>query len=177
MQFWYLQLAGALYLLYLPTKHFWPKRKASGGAKQRKPLGFWPTVALVEFTDLVFAIDSVLVAVSVSNELWVIYTGAISGVVLLRFAAFILTKVLDRMPGLEHMAYILVGWVAVKLLFLSVHTLSENYSLHWPVSEMNKWVFWTVTALIIVVGTIWSKRAGVAGGHHASELEGPKDES
>lgn len=160
IQFWYLQAVGAAYLFYLPTKHFWPKKKLEEGQvhKIKKPLGFWPTVALVEFTDLAFAIDSVLVAVSVSKELWIIYTGAISGVILLRFAAFMLTRLLDHRPGLEHMAYVLVGWVAVKLAMLSIHTASEAYHLGWPVSEMNPVVFWAGTGIIIIGGVFFSKK-------------------
>ncbi len=160
IQFWYLQAMGAVYLFYLPIKHFWPKKKLEDGTPHtpKKPLGFWPTVALVEFTDLAFAIDSVLVAVSVSKELWIIYTGAISGVVLLRFAAFILTRLLDRMPGLEHMAYILVAWVAVKLAMLSIHTASEAYHLGWPIHEMNTIVFWAGTGIIIIGGTLLSRK-------------------
>lgn len=159
LKFWYLQLLGALYLFWLPIRHFFHVQ----GAKRRptnppKQLGFWPTVALVELTDLAFAIDSVLVAVSVTKVLWVIVTGALIGVVLLRFAAIWLIRILDRWPGLEHMAYVLVGWVAVKLFMLAAHTFSVNYRLTYVVQEMDKIVFWAVTAVIIAGGILLANR-------------------
>ena len=41
---------------------------------------FWTTVVKVELTDIVFAIDSILVAVAMSNKTWVILTGGILGI-------------------------------------------------------------------------------------------------
>ena len=64
------KLVGAAYLLYLPFKHF---RGGEEGQDRRVPpkatpwLGlsaFWGTVVKVELTDIVFAIDSILVAVA-----------------------------------------------------------------------------------------------------------------
>ena len=45
---------------------------------------FWATVVKVELTDIVFAIDSILVAVAMSSKLWVILTGGILGIVMMR---------------------------------------------------------------------------------------------
>ena len=45
---------------------------------------FWATVVKVELTDIVFAIDSILVAVAMSPKLWVILTGGILGIVMMR---------------------------------------------------------------------------------------------
>lgn len=161
IQYWYLQAAGALYLLYLPAKHFLLHRQQHRGAesvKPRKMPGFWQTVAMVEFTDLVFAIDSILVAVTLSSETWVIWVGGISGVVLLRFAAFILVRVMDKMPGLEHMAYILVGWVAVKLAFMAGHSYTKALKIKPEFPELNKTVFWVGMGIILVGGIYLAKR-------------------
>ena len=45
---------------------------------------FWTTVAKVELTDIVFAIDSILVAVAMSPKLWVILTGGVLGIIMMR---------------------------------------------------------------------------------------------
>ena len=85
----WVKLVGGLYLLYLPFQHF---RSGHGGdgesrhnVKPAQPwLGlspFWATVVKVELTDIVFAIDSILVAVAVSDKLWVVITGGILGIV------------------------------------------------------------------------------------------------
>lgn len=163
IRLWWLQALGALYLLFLPVKHFW------GHAKDRnlsaKPRGFWPTVLAVEFADIAFAIDSVLAGVAVvrgqQEKIWVVYLGAIIGVVVLRFAAGLVLKVLERYPVMDHVAYLLVLWVGVKLAFLSGH----NYVRATPgtalvIPEMSPVVFWSVLLLIAVGGTIAAVKLG-----------------
>lgn len=162
IQFWYLQLAGAIYLLYLPAKHFLPRMSAGLKKDQIRQLpGFWKTVVMVEFTDLVFAIDSILVAVTLSQQPVIIWIGGISGVVLLRFGAFYLVKMLEKMPDLEHMAYVLVAWVGVKLIFMAGRAFHEYYGIGPAIKEMNAYVFWTGTILILIAGTILAIRRKV----------------
>ncbi|MCE9557543.1 MAG: hypothetical protein K8R88_01190, partial [Armatimonadetes bacterium] len=105
-RFWWLQLAGALYLIWLPLKHF--VSHSSGKEVKNKPMGFWQTVIAVDLMDLAFALDSVLVAVSFvdtahhPDKMWVVVTGAILGIILLRFAASYFIRLLEKYPMLEH---------------------------------------------------------------------------
>ena len=88
----WVKLVGGLYLLYLPFQHFGQRHGADGESRHAiKPaepwLGlspFWATVVKVELTDIVFAIDSILVAVAVSDKLWVVITGGILGILMMR---------------------------------------------------------------------------------------------
>ena len=160
IQLWWLQLVGALYLAWITAKHFASQRK-SGDTSQIKAIGrsFWATVLAVELTDIAFAVDSVVAAVAVEprpEKVWVVYSGAIAGVVLLRFAASAFIKLLDKYPILEHLAYGLIGWVSIKLGMMSGHnfTLTEyGESLGWHVPEMPPVVFWSVMGVLIVGGT------------------------
>ncbi|HEX6973766.1 MAG TPA: hypothetical protein VF147_05155, partial [Vicinamibacterales bacterium] len=85
MAFAWVKLIGSVYLLYLSYSHFFG---GQGGDERRaiKPatawLGmsvFWSTVVRVELTDVVFAVDSILVAVAMSPKTWVVITGGILG--------------------------------------------------------------------------------------------------
>jgi YkoY family integral membrane protein len=66
----WVQLLGALYLMYLPIQHFFGHGDADSrrSVKPARPMlglsAFWATVVKVELTDIVFAIDSILVAVA-----------------------------------------------------------------------------------------------------------------
>lgn len=57
------KLAGAVYLLYLPFRHFFGEHDGEGRRsvpQARRWLGmspFWATVVKVELTDIVFAVD------------------------------------------------------------------------------------------------------------------------
>src|SRR5918999_889901 len=73
----WVKLVGAGYLLYLSWKHFFgeagvEERRAHKPARPWMGLSaFWATVVKVELTDIVFAIDSILVAVAMSSKTWV----------------------------------------------------------------------------------------------------------
>lgn len=81
---------------------------------------FWGTVAVIELTDVAFAVDSILAAMALAGsrpeKLWVVVSGGIIGVVLMRFAAAVFIKLLERFPRFEMTAYLLVLVIGVKLL-------------------------------------------------------------
>src|SRR5207248_2942994 len=83
------KLVGAAYLLYLVYRHFFASENAEArrsAPKAQPSMGlsaFWATVVKVELTDLVFAVDSILVAVAMSPKVWVIITGGILGIVMM----------------------------------------------------------------------------------------------
>ena len=67
IQLAFVKLVGGLYLLWLPYQHFfrWRRRRGAADAAEAglaRPAAFWATVVKVELTDIVFAIDSILVA-------------------------------------------------------------------------------------------------------------------
>ena len=96
--------------------------------------GFWMTVLKVEIADLAFAVDSILAAVALAvvlppsglftigsldgAQFIVIFAGGMIGVIIMRFAANMFVNLLHRRPGLEVAAFVIVGWVGVKLAVL-----------------------------------------------------------
>jgi len=81
---------------------------------------FWRTVLVIELTDIAFAVDSILAAMALAgskpSKLWVVIVGGILGVVLMRFAAAIFIKLLERFPRFEISAYLLVIVIGMKLV-------------------------------------------------------------
>ena len=122
-----MKLIGAGYLLYLAIHHF---LQHGGEEARRTPpkatamLGlsaFWATVVKVELTDIVFAIDSILVAVAMSPKMWVILTGGILGIVAMRLVIGQLLAIVERYPALVDGAFIIIAWVGIKLLIEYLH--------------------------------------------------------
>lgn len=167
INFWWLQLLGALYLLYLPIKHF-ASHAGDDDNSKRKPMGFWATVVYLNLVDTAFALDSVIVAVAVvdtvrhEDKLWVVIAGAIFGIVLLRFAASFFIGLLERFPALDHVAYALVGWAGVKLLLISGHSFDKLFHLPFDIPELPPVVFWVGMGLIVIIGSILAMRHGPA---------------
>lgn len=159
IQLWWLQLIGAVYLLYLPFKHF--REKATREDEVGESVagkGFWPTVVQVELTDIAFGVDSVLAGVAVvhnPSKLWVVFFGAAIGIVLLRVAARVFTGLLERYPQLDDLAYALVAWVGVKLLFASMQLMQSTTGNYQPVriGHIPDVVYWPIMGLLIVGGT------------------------
>jgi len=128
LQVAWVKLIGAGYLLYLVWGHFF----GSGDAEQRRSIkparaamglsAFWATVVKVELTDLVFAIDSILVAVAMSPKTWVILTGGILGIVMMRLVIGQLLALVERFPLLVDGAFVIIAWVGVKLLVEYLHS-------------------------------------------------------
>jgi YkoY family integral membrane protein len=124
----WVKLAGAGYLMYLALHHFLQggseeQRRAPRKAKPMLGLSaFWATVVKVELTDIVFAIDSILVAVAMSSKTWVILTGGILGIITMRLVIGQLLAIVERYPALVDGAFIIIGWVSIKLVLEYLHS-------------------------------------------------------
>ncbi len=133
---------------------------------------FWNTVVAIELTDIAFAVDSIVAAIAlvgsapaghlgVHPKLWVVLTGGMLGVVLMRFAAVLFIKLLNRFPGFEGAAYLLVSLIGLKLLLdWSINTPERPHRLdfHSPES-VAFWVFWILMVLCFSTGFLRRKKA------------------
>ncbi|UOR13696.1 TerC family protein [Halobacillus amylolyticus] len=171
---WQVQAIGAAYLIYLGVKHvyatFFVSKKEHEEDENKAGSGFWPTVAKIGVADVAFAIDSILAAVALAvtlpatplpkfggmdgGQYIVIVTATIAGLVLIKFAATWFVQLLEKRPGLETTAYMIVTWVGVKLaiITLSHHNVgilpeSFSHSTGWTI------IFWSV--LIIIAAGGW----------------------
>lgn len=155
----WVKLVGALYLLWLPIQHFSGReggpRHAVRPASSWFGLGaFWTTVVKVELTDVVFAIDSILVAVAMSPKLWVIITGGMLGIVAMRLLIGRLLVVVQRYPALVDGAFVIVAWVGVKLLVEYLH------QMHLVSFEIPKWLSLGLILVIFAGFYLYARRQG-----------------
>jgi YkoY family integral membrane protein len=152
----WVKLLGAGYLLYLVYRHFFghpagsDRRSAPPAEAWLGLTAFWATVVKVELTDIVFAIDSILVAVAMSSKTWVILTGGILGIVMMRLVIGQLLVLVERFPTLVDGAFIIIGWVGAKLLIEYLHT---EGLIHF---EVPKWLSLGLIVLIFGVALIWA---------------------
>ena len=79
---------------------------------------FGRTVLTLAITDLAFSIDSVAAAVAISDQILLVVTGALIGVVALRFTSGLFIRWLQIYPRLETAGFLAVGFVGLKLLVL-----------------------------------------------------------
>ncbi|MFC7319775.1 TerC family protein [Halobacillus campisalis] len=183
---WQVQAIGALYLFGIAAYHLLKKHvlkpKLIKAAEQKKGSGFWMTVVKVELADIAFAVDAILAAVALAITLpaanlpeigglngghfAVVLAGGIIGLVIMRFAAGYFVILLDRRPGLETTAYLIVAWVGIKLAVYSLaHPELAVLAEGFPKSAEWKAIFWTVLLSIGIGGWFLSKERPV----HAEE--------
>lgn len=148
----------------------------SPGKVLRKYAKFWPTVFIIEMTDIAFAVDSILAAMAfipkppadaaVNPKLWVVLLGGFIGVILMRFAAVIFIRMLEKFPRFETAAYLLVTVIGLKLVadwtgnhFLATPENDHPINFH-DVRSPAFWIFWTLMVVCFAIGFIRKKDAG-----------------
>lgn len=141
------------------------KARTSLAVEGARHAGFWSTVAVIEMTDIAFAVDSILAAIAVVGsapaghegphpKFWVILAGGLLGVMLMRVAATMFIKLLERFPRFETSAYLLVTVIGVKLIAdwgLNTPEHPHRADFH-SVSSLAFWIFWGVMLLCIAYG-------------------------
>ncbi|SFF02591.1 TerC family protein [Alteribacillus iranensis] len=187
---WQVQAIGAVYLLFMSINHLarkvWLKKENSAENKAKnKPkrnASFWGTVFKVELADIAFAVDSILAAVALAvtlpdtplpsiggldgGKFLVILTGGLIGVVLMRIAASAFVRLLKKRPGLEVAAFLIVGWVGIKLLVYTLaHPALSILPEEFPESPIWKVTFYVVLVLIALGGWFLSGTTKAAESH------------
>lgn len=156
----WVKLVGAVYLLYLSYSHFFGASEGESRStiKPATPFmglsAFWSTVVKVELTDLVFAVDSILVAVAMSPKTWVVITGGILGIIAMRLVIGQLLRLVRRYPALVDGAFVIIAWVAIKLL---VEYLNGAGYVSW---HINKWLSFGLIVVIFGIAYVYARRKG-----------------
>lgn len=183
---WQVQAIGALYLLFISFNNLFRKsvvkkdlekgthHEESEVQQGAKGSSFWLTVLKVEIADIAFAVDSILAAVALAvvlpttnlpyiggmdgGHFLVVFTGGFIGLIIMRFAASAFVLLIMRKPGLERAAFLIVGWVGVKL---TVYTLSHPalsvLPEYFPTLPIWKVTFYLVLISIALAGWFLSE--------------------
>jgi tellurite resistance protein TerC len=110
-----------LFLLYAAWKLMWGGEASEaipGWVRKMHPAkgSLLPVILAVEFTDVLFATDSIPAVLAVSHDPFVVYTSNIAAVLGLRSLYFALSSLLDRFRYLHYGLGVLLAFVAFKML-------------------------------------------------------------
>jgi len=170
----WIELLGGAYLIYVAIRHlFFPPhvKKNPQGVLERAESGFWSTVGAIELTDIAFAADSILAAMAlvgpppagadIHPKLWVVVIGGMLGVILMRVAAVVFIRLLERFPRFEMAAYLLVLVIGIKLVldwYFNTPGQQPVLDFH-NYRHLTFWVFWGVMLLSLATGLLPKKQA------------------
>jgi tellurite resistance protein TerC len=118
-------------------------------------------LVLVEFTDLIFAIDSIPAIFGITTDPFIVFTSNIFAVLGLRSLYFLLAAVVDRF-------YLLKYGLAVILTFVGTKMIVEVFDLHLDIM-LSLGIILGVLAASIIGSLIWPEREK---GPEAARIEG-----
>ena len=121
LNFWPVKLIGGIYLISLSISKFLSlnNNDSDKNIKEnsvKSNISLFKVILLLSVTDLAFSIDSITAAVAISDQFLLVITGAIIGVIALRFTSGLFIKWLEIYINLEKAGYIAVGLIGLKLI-------------------------------------------------------------
>lgn len=146
MKSMWIKLVGGAYLLYIAIKNL-----AFGESDEevnKHPVSFISAIITVELMDIAFSVDSILASVAVSSNFYVVLSGGILGIIMMRFAASLFIKLLDRFPRLEVTAYRLVFLIGAKLVLETLHLKHVEFSG----AHSANMIFWGSMLVTVLAG-------------------------
>ena len=125
LNFWPVKLIGGIYLISLSISKFISlnsidSNKDNNDKSDNSKISLFRVILLLSITDLAFSIDSITAAVAISDQFLLVITGAIIGVIALRFTSGLFIKWLEVYINLEKAGYIAVGLIGLKLSLIHI---------------------------------------------------------
>ncbi len=114
---------GGLFLIYKSTKEIYHKTEIAADDTPIVPKkgSFKRMLAEVILLDLVFSIDSIITAVGMVQELWVMYTSVIVAVIIMLFASKPIGEFIRKHPSFKILALCFLLMIGVSLLAEGFH--------------------------------------------------------
>ena len=111
-------ILGGLFLIFKSTKEIYLKTEAhkEGVDPDLKKAGFRRLLMEVILLDLVFSVDSIITAVGMVQELWVMYTAVVTTVIIMLFAAKPISEFIIKHPSFKILALCFLMMIGVALL-------------------------------------------------------------
>ncbi len=116
-------ILGGLFLMYKSTKEIYHKTevKDSPETQMSKKGSFKKLLGEVIILDLVFSIDSIITAVGMVSQLWIMYTAVITTVIIMIFASRPISDFISKHPSFKILALCFLMMIGVTLVAEGFH--------------------------------------------------------
>ncbi len=120
-------IVGGLFLIYKSSTEIYHKMEGEEGdtSKNIKATSFKSVIIQILLLDLVFSIDSIITAIGMVDELWIMYTAVIVSVSIMLFAAGAISRFVNKHPAFKMLALSF-------LLLIGVSLIGEGLDFHIP---------------------------------------------
>lgn len=116
-------ILGGLFLIYKSTKEIYHKTEIANSHEAELPKkgNFSKLLGEVIILDLVFSVDSIITAVGMVDELWVMYTAVIVTVIIMLFASKPISEFISKHPSFKILALCFLMMIGVSLIAEGFH--------------------------------------------------------
>ncbi|MEY4595448.1 MAG: hypothetical protein RIQ47_1858 [Bacteroidota bacterium] len=116
-------ILGGLFLIYKSTKEIYHKTEISKESSPHIPVRstFRGLLMEVIILDLVFSIDSIITAVGMVQQLWVMYTAVVVTVIIILLASKPISDFIRKHPSFKILALCFLMMIGVSLLAEGLH--------------------------------------------------------
>ncbi|MGL4631726.1 MAG: TerC family protein [Leadbetterella sp.] len=114
---------GGLFLIYKSTKEIYQKSETEivGFSNSSQKSSFRKSLSEIILLDLVFSIDSIITAVGMAQELWIMYTAVIVTVIIMLVASKPISDFIVKHPSFKILALCFLIMVGVSLIAEGFH--------------------------------------------------------
>lgn len=116
-------IVGGLFLIYKSTKEIYHKTETASQGVPVVPVNssFKRLLSEIIILDLVFSIDSIITAVGMVQDLWVMYTAVIVAVFIMLLASGPISEFIRKHPSFKILALCFLMMIGVSLLAEGFH--------------------------------------------------------
>jgi predicted tellurium resistance membrane protein TerC len=120
-------ILGGIFLIYKSATEMYHKMEGEEGDKSKsiKAVSFNGVIVQILLLDIVFSVDSIITAVGMVDELWVMYVAVVVSVAIMLFAAEPISKFVNKHPVFKMLALSF-------LLLIGVSLIAEGFEVHIP---------------------------------------------
>ena len=120
-------ILGGLFLLYKASTDIYHKMEGEEGdtSKNIKAKSFRSVIIQILLLDMVFSVDSIITAVGMVDELWIMYVAVIVSVSIMLFASEPISKFVNKHPAFKMLALSF-------LLLIGMSLIGEGLDFHIP---------------------------------------------
>ena len=117
-------IAGGLFLIYKSTVEIYHKTELANNSDQPvvpKTSSFKRLLLEIILLDLVFSIDSIITAIGMAQELWIMYTSVIVAVAIMIFASQPISFFIKKHPSFKILALSFLMMIGISLIAEGLH--------------------------------------------------------
>ncbi len=120
-------IVGGAFLIYKSTVEIYHKMEGDSGTKEtkKKEITFGGVLLQIAIMDMVFSLDSIITAIGLVEQIWVMYVAIIVTIVIMMFAAFPISKFVQK-----HQAFKMLALAFLLLIGFSL--ITEGFDIEIP---------------------------------------------